>query len=381
MYIDLDGNRNQAGTLQTKNVLVLNPGTYRLEFDLAGHPLRSTNTTTVGLGKIYSEDFTLNVRDPFRTISRDIHVSSVENVNIVFQHEGADNAGLLLDNVRLTALAQGKPLGTPQVTVKDTKAEPTKPSPATPPPKKTPYLGVLIVKNPDGGVKVVGVRENSPAEDAGLREGDIIRGIEEKQFNHKDFTTTRFGQVISTLPVNKPLRFHIERRTRRFNIWVQLREAEPKQLASRTQPPKPPADDFEKGKRLMQQRNYTAAIECFRKTLKSRPRESYQALGICYYNKGLFREGLDNIVKAYKMDNRSPLNVFYVAACSDKLGNSRDAIYYYKRYLGMRHNDSQMQATARTRLSALTAANRKRQQDTAEKMLQIIDTIIKETQK
>lgn len=382
MYIDLDGNRNKAGTLQTKNEFVLSPGTYRLEFDLAGHPLRGTNTTAVSVGRIYSEDFTLNVKEPFRRISRDIYVPSQTSANIVFQHKGADKAGLLLDNVRLTALADGEPPAeSPHVAVRDTRVEPTTPAPTKPAQRNPGYLGVLVVKNAGGGVKVVGVRESSPAEDAGLKNGDIILGIEEKQFNQRDFTTARFGQVISTMPTNKPLSFHIQRKTRKFDVWVQLREAEPKQLAAPRQPSKPPTDDFEKGKLLMQQRNYTAAIECFQKTLKSRPRESYQALGICYYHKGLFRDGLNNIVAAYKIDKRSPLNVFYLAACSDKLGNSRDAVYYYKQYLGMRHNDSNMQATARTRLRALTAANRKSQQETAQKMLQIIDTIIKETQK
>ncbi|UCG59951.1 MAG: PDZ domain-containing protein [Phycisphaerales bacterium] len=381
LYIDLDGNINKAGTLQTKNAFKLNPGTYRLEFDLAGHPLRGTNTTTVSLGRIYSEDFTLNVREPFRTISRDIQVSSVEHANIVFQHEGADNAGLILDNVRLTALADGQPpVVTPPVTVKDTKVEPIKPPQTKPPRKKTAYLGVLVVRHPGGGVKIVEVREDSPAEHAGLRSDDVILGIEEKQFNQRDFTTARFGQIISTMPTNKPLGFRIQRKTKKFNVWVQLREVDAKQIATRNQDVKTQVlSDFDKGKLLMEQRNYTAAIECFRKTLESRPRESYQALGICYYHNGLFRDGLNNIVKAYKMDRRSPLNVFYLAACSDKLGNSRDAIYYYKRYLGMRHNDSQMQATARTRLNALTAANRNKQQETAQKVLQIVDAIIKET--
>ena len=82
-------------------VFSLPRGTYRLEFDLSGHPERTKNTVTVSLGDVYHEEFTLEVKEPFRKIRRDISVDDFVTAKIKFEHKGGDNAGLLLDNVRL----------------------------------------------------------------------------------------------------------------------------------------------------------------------------------------------------------------------------------------------------------------------------------------
>jgi PEP-CTERM motif len=103
--LDLDGTGALAGTIQTKQSFVLDPGTYRLSFDLAGANRAWTgsalNTVNVSFGSFYTEAFTLARYDPFQTFTRDITVGAAGTAKIGFAHEGADWIGLLLDNVSL----------------------------------------------------------------------------------------------------------------------------------------------------------------------------------------------------------------------------------------------------------------------------------------
>lgn len=104
LYLDLDGSTNNAGRLESKTTFRLEPGEYRLEFDLAGSPLSGPNTVTVNLDKVYSKDYTLDKSEPFRTVKSTISVPTSTSAKLVFEHAGADNQGLLLDNVKLIKL-------------------------------------------------------------------------------------------------------------------------------------------------------------------------------------------------------------------------------------------------------------------------------------
>jgi len=105
LYLDLDGNIRKAGTLKSKNIFKLEPGTYELEFDLAGNPYGGPNTVNVSLNKLYNKDFTLNKNEPFKNISCQISVPNVTDCHLVFKHTGGDNVGIILDNVRLKKLS------------------------------------------------------------------------------------------------------------------------------------------------------------------------------------------------------------------------------------------------------------------------------------
>jgi len=109
LYLDLDGSTREAGRLQSRTAFRLESGEYRLEFDLAGSPLSGPNTVTVSLGRAYSEDFTLAVKEPFRTIARAIPVQTSTSTRLIFEHAGGDNQGLLLDNVKLTKVSGETP--------------------------------------------------------------------------------------------------------------------------------------------------------------------------------------------------------------------------------------------------------------------------------
>lgn len=106
--LDLDGTGKSAGTIQSKDTFALDPGFYRLSFDLAGSHRywtdSPTNTVTVSFGSYFSEDITLARLDNFQTFTRDISVPAVGLGNITFHHHGKDWIGLLLDDVRLERL-------------------------------------------------------------------------------------------------------------------------------------------------------------------------------------------------------------------------------------------------------------------------------------
>jgi hypothetical protein len=101
--VDLDGGTLDAGRLESKATFTLDPGiAYELRFDLAGNQrIPGTDTVTVSLANVFSEDFTLSQFDPFTTIVREIVVATPASGTLVFDHAGGDNIGLLLDNVHL----------------------------------------------------------------------------------------------------------------------------------------------------------------------------------------------------------------------------------------------------------------------------------------
>jgi len=101
LYLDLDGTTSQAGTIESKTTFTLVPGTYRLEFSLAGSQLGDLNRVDVRLGDVYTETFTPPSDAPFTLIRRDIIVTTATSGKLVFQSFGGDNMGYLLDNVRL----------------------------------------------------------------------------------------------------------------------------------------------------------------------------------------------------------------------------------------------------------------------------------------
>jgi hypothetical protein len=98
LYIDLDGSSNQSGLLSHN--FSLNPGTYTLQFALAGTHRGTTDSVTVSLsGGLYSEVFTLASNDPLTTITRTITVASATNTALGFQDASSNNIGILLDDV------------------------------------------------------------------------------------------------------------------------------------------------------------------------------------------------------------------------------------------------------------------------------------------
>lgn len=107
LYLDLDGSTGNAGRVESKTTFSFNPGDIvELKFNLAGSQRGDTNSVNVSLGSLFGEVFTLNSSDPFTTITRSFTVASATSAELVFDHFGGDNIGLLLDNVKLSVNPQ-----------------------------------------------------------------------------------------------------------------------------------------------------------------------------------------------------------------------------------------------------------------------------------
>jgi hypothetical protein len=102
LYVDLDGSCDAGGTIETKAAFTLQPGSYVLEFYLAGNQrIESSDTVNVSLGSLYQEQFVMRQRDRFELRTRNISVPSETSARLRFENLGGDGRGGLMDLVRL----------------------------------------------------------------------------------------------------------------------------------------------------------------------------------------------------------------------------------------------------------------------------------------
>jgi hypothetical protein len=102
LYVDLDGSCAMGGGIESKTAFVLEPGTYVLEWFMAGNNrINTSDTVNVSFGSLYQEQFVLQPRDPFTLRTRNISVSSQTTARIRFENLGGDGRGGLIDLVRL----------------------------------------------------------------------------------------------------------------------------------------------------------------------------------------------------------------------------------------------------------------------------------------
>ena len=102
LYVDLDGSTGNAGKM-TSSGLSLGPGQYELKFFLGGNhrgaPSDTVNVSVqVGLA---NASYSLVSGDPLAERTLSFNVASATSANIVFDHAGGDNIGIILDKVRL----------------------------------------------------------------------------------------------------------------------------------------------------------------------------------------------------------------------------------------------------------------------------------------
>jgi hypothetical protein len=245
----------------------------------------------------------------------------------------------------------------------------------------TAYVGAVFTRHDGEGIKLLGVLEDSPAANTGLQEGDIILEVEDVSFRDKGARPEVFIEEVQELPRDKPLRFHIEREGKRFDVWIKpLRVDEERLVAFHKEVQEKFGSDYSRGRRLMAEENYGGAIEYFQRSLNSNARvmESYQGLGICYYHLGKHKEARKSIENTLKLDKNQPLSWFYGALNMDALNRRNGAIDGYKRYLKLNHDNAEMNAFARARLEEL---RKNRRSDLGNQLLKIIDAIKKEIKK
>ena len=102
LFIDLDGSSGEAGTLRSSSAISLPSASYLLEFELAGSRRGSRDDTVIArFGDFVEETITLPGSASLETYSFPFSVGQPDAAFLEFQHLGGDNAGLLLDNVRI----------------------------------------------------------------------------------------------------------------------------------------------------------------------------------------------------------------------------------------------------------------------------------------
>jgi len=381
LHVDLDGSANKAATLRPKSAFKLSPGTYALEFDLAGNFQRTVNTMRVSMGDFYDEEFTLPAQEPFRKIKRKIKVSSAAEVMLVFQHEGGDNFGLLLDNVRLSKTAgdESTIAAEPQDLHQQDKEQLDQELQANDRDDGlTTYFGAVFDRHADEGIKLLGVLNDTPAQNTGLQKADIILAVENVSFRDKGSQPEQFGGMIQELPVDRPLRFHMARNGKQFDVWIKPLRIDKEQLAAFQDEVRLRfSSNYARAKRLLADGHYAEAVSYFQKSLKanSHTMESYQGLGICYYHLGKHQEARKFFENAIKMDESQPLSWFYGAANMDALNKRNGAMGGYRQYLKLNHDNAEMNAFARKRLDALT---RNRGGGLSDQLLRVLDAITSE---
>ena len=139
---------------------------------------------------------------------------------------------------------------------------------------------------------------------------------------------------------------------------------------------------FQLGLIYYQQNNYPKAIEALRQAVRLRSQDdtntvSYEYLGASYFYADQVQPAVDTLLTAFKINKESAMTVYYLGACFDRLNNTRDAVYYYKKYLRMDHDNAGWNRVARQRVRDLTYDPQKAER-TKKTILDIMEAVRKE---
>jgi len=104
LFIDMESSSVDTGQLMSQKAFELRPGKYRIRFNLVGDPLGTPRRVHFRVGDIYNDEVTMGIDDIVSDYKRDIVVTKVSTVRLVFQHQGGDFQNLMLESVRLTKL-------------------------------------------------------------------------------------------------------------------------------------------------------------------------------------------------------------------------------------------------------------------------------------
>jgi len=103
--VDLDGTSGDAGDLTSKAAFDIMPGMIvTLQFDYHGNQrVDVDDTMTVSFGSLYTETFAdIFFDQSWQTVVRSFTTTApVVGAKLVFSHEGGDNFGILLDDVKV----------------------------------------------------------------------------------------------------------------------------------------------------------------------------------------------------------------------------------------------------------------------------------------
>lgn len=104
--VDMDGSTGNAGVL-TSDLFALDAGTYTVAFDISGNQRSGSNDSMeVTLGGFLNETFLLSASAPWQTITRSFTVTALTSNSLIFNHDGGDNIGIILDNVSVASVPE-----------------------------------------------------------------------------------------------------------------------------------------------------------------------------------------------------------------------------------------------------------------------------------
>ena len=110
--VDLDGSTRTAGEIESIDVGPLNPGRYEFSYWLSGNQRNTTVDMMAALslstgGSLSFAFHQLNGADGWQQFTQTFTLTSVTTpVTLRFSHQGADNIGILLDNVSLRSVPE-----------------------------------------------------------------------------------------------------------------------------------------------------------------------------------------------------------------------------------------------------------------------------------
>lgn len=104
--VDLDGSTGNAGIFAS-NDFTLDVGRYELSFDISGSQ-RTNNADMMGvsLGGFFNQGFQIASNDPWQTITHIFTVTTATTSSLIFNHNGGDNIGIMLDNVSVSEVPE-----------------------------------------------------------------------------------------------------------------------------------------------------------------------------------------------------------------------------------------------------------------------------------
>lgn len=106
--VDLDGSSGNAGKITSTGIL-LGPGNYAFSYWLKGNSRQGADDTVrviVETGVTPGTSHILASADPWQQFTQFFTLLAPQTVNLVFDHSGNDNIGILLDNVSLTQVPE-----------------------------------------------------------------------------------------------------------------------------------------------------------------------------------------------------------------------------------------------------------------------------------
>ncbi len=144
-------------------------------------------------------------------------------------------------------------------------------------------FGVLVGPPGGQGAKIVDVMEPSPAGRAGLRPGDLILAIGDKEFDTGPVSPGEFGAFVSSLAPAKPVSVLVQRGDLKFETAIT-----PEKVVLDLEKASRARSAYDRGRKLMEARDYAGAVRCFDEAMSNDPHQPaiYSALAEAHFRRG-----------------------------------------------------------------------------------------------